>query len=208
MGAPLYEWKLDAKTGEIVEATRQVDSASERIIERSVNPSTLKNEEVQKALDLMEQNKPDFLKEDTTVAVAVAVATEASSTDQATPAPTNWDSLDMQRDIAFKIVYFFIVFILATFGLLYAYFQMNKKEMKEEEERNQIKHLVRNKNFGQGQDHTFFDFLAGNVDEEQYAMRAENTSTTSNSARNHRQEDSGFGSANLEHLGEQPVFYQ
>ena len=204
MGAPLYEWKLDAKTGEIVEATRQVDSASERIIERSVNPSTLKNEEVQKALDLMEQNKPDFLKEDTTVAVAVAVATEASSTDQATPAPTNWDSLDMQRDIAFKIVYFFIVFILATFGLLYAYFQMNKKEMKEEEERNQIKHLVRNKNFGQGQDHTFFDFLAGNVDDEsfnakKYNMKVENTSTTSNSVKNHR-EDSGFGSANLEHL--------
>lgn len=34
----------------------------------------------------------------------------------------DWDSLDMQRDIAFKIVYFFIVFIIGTFGLLYAYF--------------------------------------------------------------------------------------
>lgn len=33
-GDPLFEWKLDANTGEIVEATRQVDSATERIIER------------------------------------------------------------------------------------------------------------------------------------------------------------------------------
>lgn len=53
-GDPLFEWKMDATSGEIVEATRQVDSASERIIERSVNPATLKNEEVQKALTLIE----------------------------------------------------------------------------------------------------------------------------------------------------------
>jgi hypothetical protein len=127
-GAPLFDWKLDANTGEIVEATRQIDSASERIIERSVNPATLINEEVQKALALIEQNKPAVLKQDT---VAVAVPVEASSTEQSAAA-VDWDSLDMQRDIAFKIVYFFIVFIIATFGLLYAYFQMNKKEMEEE----------------------------------------------------------------------------
>lgn len=53
-GDPLFEWKMDANSGEIVEATRQVDSVSERIIERSVNPATLKNEEVQKALTLIE----------------------------------------------------------------------------------------------------------------------------------------------------------
>jgi len=34
----------------------------------------------------------------------------------------SWDELDSQRDIAFKVMYFFIVFIIATFGLLYAYF--------------------------------------------------------------------------------------
>jgi hypothetical protein len=67
-------------------------------------------------------------------------------------------------------------------------------------------------NFGKGQEHTFFDFLGGNIDEENFntssnSMRAENTSSASNSVRKHR-EDSGFGSGNLEHLGEQPVFYQ
>jgi predicted membrane protein len=69
--------------------------------------------------------------------------------------------------MAFKIVYFFIVFIVATFGLLYAYFQMNKKELEQEQQRQAIKHNVRNKNFG-NTDHTFFDFLAGSIDEEHY----------------------------------------
>lgn len=86
---------------------------------------------------------------------------------------------------------------------------MNKKELEEEEQRQAIKHSVRNKNFGKGQDHTFFDFLAGAVDEEQYnvnpyAMK-ENLSTK---AVSEHKDDSGFGSGNLEQLGEQPVFYQ
>tara|TARA_B110000503_G_scaffold3834_1_gene5010 strand:+ start:84 stop:428 length:345 start_codon:yes stop_codon:yes gene_type:complete len=113
----------------------------------------------------------------------------------------DFDSLDMQRDMAFKIVYFFIVFIVATFGLLYAYFQMNKKELEEEEQRQAIKHQIRQKGVN-GKDHTFFDFLAGNVDEEMcnpYAM-GENLSTKAVSVQ--RASDSGFGSANLEHLGE------
>jgi hypothetical protein len=53
-------------------------------------------------------------------AEAAETKTEESATEGA--AAMDWDSLDMQRDMAFKIVYFFIVFIVATFGLLYAYF--------------------------------------------------------------------------------------
>jgi hypothetical protein len=34
----------------------------------------------------------------------------------------NFEELDAQRDIAFKVMYFFIVFIIGTFGLLFAYF--------------------------------------------------------------------------------------
>ena len=69
----------------------------------------------------------------TAVVVDVDVVTkEESASDGSAPA-MDWESLDMQRDMAFKIVYFFIVFIVATFGLLYAYFQMNKKELEEEE---------------------------------------------------------------------------
>ena len=112
----------------------------------------------------------------------------------------NMSDLDMQRDIAFKIVYFFIVFIVATFGLLYAYFQMNKKELEEEERRMNIKHQARIKN--KGNDATFFDFLAGSIDEENLTG---NPYRTTNSTR--QSDDTGFGSANLESLNERPVFY-
>jgi len=40
--------------------------------------------------------------------------------------------MDMQRDIAFKVMYFFIVFIIGTFGLLFAYFQMSQRQEEEE----------------------------------------------------------------------------
>lgn len=39
----------------------------------------------------------------------------------------DWENMEMQRDVAFKIMYFFIVFIIATFGLLYTYFKMSQK---------------------------------------------------------------------------------
>jgi hypothetical protein len=38
------------------------------------------------------------------------------------------EEIEMQRDIAFKIVYFFIAFIIMTFGLLYAYYKVDQKE--------------------------------------------------------------------------------
>jgi hypothetical protein len=38
-----------------------------------------------------------------------------------------WDEIELQRDIAFKIMYFFIAFVFATFGLLYIYFKMHQK---------------------------------------------------------------------------------
>ena len=60
-GAPLFEWTLESETGEIVEATRHVDAITERIIERQVNPSTLVNAEVQKALEKIESHKPELV---------------------------------------------------------------------------------------------------------------------------------------------------
>lgn len=83
---------------------------------------------------------------------------------------------------------------------------MAKKEEKEEQERLAMKHGVRTKNnTNPMSENTFFDFLAGNVDDENYNVNPYK-STTTNSAREHR-EDSGFGSANLSDLSEQPVFY-
>lgn len=42
------------------------------------------------------------------------------------------EEIEMQRDIAFKIVYFFIAFIIMTFGLLYAYYKVDQKEQERE----------------------------------------------------------------------------
>jgi len=65
-----------------------------------------------------------------------------------------WDEIEAQRDIAFKIMYFFIVFILATFGMLYAYFKMAQSQ-------NQ-KGLMEGK---AGQAESFADFLTGSYDQ-------------------------------------------
>ena len=46
------------------------------------------------------------------------------------------------------------MFIIATFGLLYAYYKMDKKEQEQKARENKVS------------DRTFFDFLAGQVDDE------------------------------------------
>ena len=68
----------------------------------------------------------------------------------------------MQRDVAFKIVYFFILFIMWTIGLLYAYFKVSKKE----EQENQRKARAKGVFFGEPSQQTFFDFLSGQNDPE------------------------------------------
>jgi len=211
-GDAMMDWNLDTKTGEIIEATREKDGSKEKIIEREVSPESLHNEEVAAALEKIEANKPEAISS-VIAKVSTQEETESASnsseqttTDAASSAgggsPMNMTDLDMQRDIAFKIVYFFIVFIVATFGLLYAYFQMNKKELEEEERRMNIKHQSRNKN--KGNDHTFFDFLAGSVDEENFTANPYSTNSTRQAS---DRDETGFGSANLESLNERPVFY-
>ena len=134
-GEALFEWTLDPETGEIMEATREQDASKEKIIERQVNPDSLENSEVVKALEKIEAAKPDFINQTAEVTQDTIAANQTTIEESSTEAAAGMDfvALDMQRDMAFKIVYFFIVFIVATFGLLYAYFQMNKKELEEEQ---------------------------------------------------------------------------
>lgn len=65
--------------------------------------------------------------------------------------------MEMQRDVAFKIIYFFVLFIIATFGLLYAYFKLSKKEELEQQRKARAKGIF----FGEPTQQTFFDFLSG-----------------------------------------------
>jgi type IV secretory pathway component VirB8 len=39
-----------------------------------------------------------------------------------------WNDLEKQRDLAFKIMYFFMFFMMFTFGLLYVFFKMTQSE--------------------------------------------------------------------------------
>lgn len=76
------------------------------------------------------------------------------------------EEIEAQRDIAFKIVYFFISFIIMTFGLLYAYYKVDQKEQERERREKQTKGLF----YDEPNQKTFFDFLAGQVDDENYLV--------------------------------------
>jgi hypothetical protein len=62
-------------------------------------------------------------------------------------------------------MYFFIVFIIATFSLLYAYFRMTQKSEREAAQRKGVKSQART-----GGQQNFFDFLAGQMDDETYVV--------------------------------------
>ena len=76
------------------------------------------------------------------------------------------EEIEMQRDIAFKIVYFFIAFIIMTFGLLYAYYKVDQKEQEREKRDSRTKGIF----FEEPNQKSFFDFLAGNIDDENYLV--------------------------------------
>ena len=79
---------------------------------------------------------------------------------------TTWEDIERQREVAFKIVYFFIGFIIMTFGLLYAYYKVDKKEQEKSERQKRAKGIF----YGEPSQKTFFDFLAGSMDDENYLV--------------------------------------
>lgn len=83
----------------------------------------------------------------------------------AVPIADEWNDLEKQRDIAFKIMYFFIVFIIATFSLLYVFFRMTQQQQEQEAMRKRGA-KVREEAYQQ----TFLDFLAGQNDNENYVV--------------------------------------
>lgn len=96
---------------------------------------------------------------------AKAKESETNSLASSVDVEEEWADLEKQRDIAFKIMYFFIVFIIATFSLLYAYFRMTQNSEREEAQRKGVKGQA-----NRGQQPNFFDFIAGQMDEETYVV--------------------------------------
>ena len=109
------------------------------------------------------------------------------------------EEMEAQRELAFKIVYFFLGFIALTFTLLYVYYLVDKKEQEKEEREKRNKGVF----YGDVSQASFFDFLAGQVDDETYAgnMPSKKTNLVASA---HRDSETDFGS-NLE---DSAVFYQ
>ena len=185
-GNPVLEWSMDTKSGEVVQTSRNATTGSERVVEKTIDVSTLKNPDAtpQAVIDAASSDTTSTAKTSTsssdsgsakdtstaessttTTAATTTTPTAAATTDSTDDAAskavgaitTNWDDMEMQRDVAFKIIYFFILFIIATFGLLYAYFKMSKKELIEQERKARAKGIF----FGEPTQQTFFDFLSG-----------------------------------------------
>ena len=49
------------------------------------------------------------------------------------------DEFDKQREMAFKIMYFFLSFIILTFMMLYVYYKLDQKHMLEDERKKKAK---------------------------------------------------------------------
>lgn len=162
-GKPLYEWTLDSNLGQIEHIKRipivnpkllpKAETNIEKVDAKSVpavpEPFSTKEVEYPAPVDAVYKQQP-----------------KEAIVEKVDPTTSNgepqWDNLESQRDLAFKIVYAFIMFIIATFSLLYAYYKLDKKEQEQQARENRAKGAVS----GKGSDRTFFDFLAGQIDDE------------------------------------------
>jgi hypothetical protein len=125
---PLFEWTMDTNSGKIEETTRTGDR--DHVVEKVVDPEALGLGEEFFKVDLKKSEAPaETPKESESALVTTVASSEWVKVTKDTPlSPADekeWNDMEKQRDVAFKIMYFFIVFIIATFGLLYTYFKMS-----------------------------------------------------------------------------------
>ena len=87
------------------------------------------------------------------------------SEDDSSILQSEWDEAEAQRDIAFKIMYFFIAFILCTFSMLYAYFRMVQQSEIEARQARRAKGPMDDKNVPMTErESSFADFMTGQFD--------------------------------------------
>ena len=153
-----HDYKLNTNTGDVVETIKNITSGNEKIIESHVNMTTIKTPDPVPVNVVAAMNttvsKTSASSGSSVVETEPVEDEEASSTSSV--APMTWEEIEMQRDVAFKVINFFIVFIIGTFGLIYAYFKLSKKEKLEQERQARAKNIF----FGEADQGTFFDFLA------------------------------------------------
>lgn len=105
---PMFEWSMTPATGEVVEISRDESGRSEKTIHKDVDPKELNSH--------------------TAATNAVRKGGSLSKLlDDPKVLSLEWQEAEAQRDIAFKIMYFFIALVIVTFLTLYAYFTIVEK---------------------------------------------------------------------------------
>lgn len=139
---------MNKNNGHIIETKRAKDGSEVQVREKEIDVATLKTQLPQPKI---EEAKP--VEQPAEQVVEKTQDTPQSIEDE-------WNDLERQRDIAFKIMYFFLVFIVATFGLLYVFFRMTQ-----EQEQALRKDTVKNQR-ARVQEQTFQNVSIGKNDEE------------------------------------------
>jgi len=118
---PIYDWKFDSGIGSMSSVRREHDH-------EEIAPSTPTDAAPVTTAAAPVASEPQVAVKPVTEVKTIS-KTPAKKLDPNSP---EWQDMEMQRDIAFKIVYFFIGFIAMTFGLLYAYYKIDQKAQEEE----------------------------------------------------------------------------
>ena len=163
-GRPVLQWEMNTGTGHTTTTKRSVDGQEVMITHKDVDAATLNKEQNAEKIKKDVQDSREWIAKIEQKQADLGV--EPSKDKQLADVEDEWNDLEKQRDIAFKIMYFFIVFIIATFSLLYAFFRMTQNSEQEAAMRKGVKgqRAVRD------QQQTFFDFLAGQMDDENYVV--------------------------------------
>lgn len=130
---------MNTQTGHTTTTKRTKDGQEVSITHKDVDPATLNStkhaekiqQEVQESTDLinsLEKKQAEIVKQVNATVAAAGSDKEAPEVD-----------LEQQKDLAFKILYFFLIFIFATFTLLYVFFKMTKNQEQEAIKRNNAK---------------------------------------------------------------------
>ena len=150
-GRPLLEFELNKQTGHSVETKRLPDGSETHKREKYVDLNKL-------AVNFDTHYKPYVLR---TVDDQEATGASPATDDEIQAITDEWNDLEKQRDLAFKIMYFFMAFMMCTFGLLYTFFKMTQSEEHQAEIKKQK--LMRESANAMSQD---FLNLPGSLDDE------------------------------------------
>ena len=164
-GNALFDWKLDPALKTIDHIKRVPIVNPKKMIEKHKDWTTITTPTTTEIIvhkELPETKNP-------TLPVGTVTKEIISPSGDVVPTPspqdketeltdTEWAQLEEQRDLAYKIVYFFLIMIVATFGLLYVYYKMDQKEQLKEARHQREKGTF----FGDIDKTTNFDFLGGN----------------------------------------------